>query len=92
MSPKAVLAPYQLRDGSDESSDEGNDPEEVPMIEKGSSPRSRKWRENPRTTIAILSLLLLASLAGNALLLFYSLLQPQDLDVISVKHTSEYCR
>jgi len=61
------------------------------MIDKVSSPRSRKWRGDPRTAIAILGLLLLASVAGNAVLLSYSLLQAQDLDEISVKHTSEYC-
>jgi hypothetical protein len=60
------------------------------MIGKDSSPCSRKGRRNLKTTIVILGLLLFASLAANVALLLYSL-QSQDLDAISVKHTSEYC-
>ena len=91
MSLEAALVPSQHRDGSDGSSDDGSDHEEAPMIEKGSSSRRRKWKGNPRTAIAILGLLLLASLAGNAVLMSYFLLA-QDLDAICVKHTSEYCQ
>ncbi len=61
------------------------------MIEGGRGPRSREWKGKSRTTICALSFLLLVSLAGNAILLS-SLLRSQDLDAVSVKHTSEYCR
>ncbi|MCJ1313511.1 hypothetical protein MMC25_007190 [Agyrium rufum] len=91
MSPKVTLAPSQHRDDPDDGSDDGYDHEEVPMIEKDSSPHSRKWgRGAPRTAIVILGLLLLASLLCNAILLSWSLLQAQDLDALCVKHTSEY--
>jgi hypothetical protein len=91
MSPKATLDPSQYKDGSEDGSDDIFDHEEAPMIEKGSSLRKRKWRENPRTAIVILGILLFASLAGNAVLLSFTLFQSQDLDTTSVKHTSEYC-
>ena len=91
MSPKATLIPSQRRDGSDDGSEDGSDHEEATMIGKGRNPRGRKWRGNLKTTIVILGLLLFASLAANVALLSYSL-QSQDLDAISVKHTSEYCR
>ena len=92
MSPKAAFVPCQHRDGSEDGSDDGSDHEEVPMIKTGSSPRSRKWRGNLKMAIAILGFLLLASLAGNAILLSDFFLPAPDLDAISVKHTSEYCR
>jgi hypothetical protein len=92
MSTKAALVPSQYRDGTDDGTDDGSDHEEVPMIEKGNGPRCKRWTGNPRTAIPILALLLLASLAGNAVLLSSALLQAQDLDAISLRHTSEYCQ
>lgn len=91
MSPKDALFHSQCGDGSDEVSDSGSDPEEIPMIEKRSSSPSRKLNGRASTLVAILSLLFLASLVGNVFLLWHSLHQDQDLDTICVKHTSEYC-
>ena len=90
MPSNAAHVPFQERDVSDDGSDDGLDNEQEPMIEKGNT-RSRRLRGNPRTAIAILGLLLLASFAGNVVLL-WRFLQDQDLDAISVKHTSEYCQ
>ncbi len=92
MSSKAARVSSQYRDGADEGSDDGSDHEVVPMIEKSSRPHLRKWDRGPRTAIAFLGIFLLASLVGNAVLLSSLLLRPEDLDAISVKHTSEYCR
>jgi len=90
MSPTSAHVRFKHADSSDDASEDGFDEEEAPMIEKESNPHSRKGRSVPKMTIAIMSFLLLASLVGNVALL-WCLLRGQDLDTISVKHTSEYC-
>jgi len=94
MSLKDAHVPFQHGDSFDNTfdggSDDGSDHEDVPMIEKECRPHSRRWRDRPRMAIATLGFLLLVSLAVNVVLL-WCVLQAQDLDAISVKHTSEYC-
>lgn len=91
ISPQSAPVPFQHDNSSDDASDDGSNEEAVPMIEKEFSSQGRRRRGMPSVVIATLCFLLLVSGAGNVVLL-WGLLQVQDLDAISLKHTSEYCK
>ena len=92
MRPEASSARSPDRVLHDGNSDDSYDHEEdTPMIEKYTSTRHKRWSVKPRTMIYSLGALLLASLAGNMILLLSMLYGNSDLDTVCFKHTSEYC-
>lgn len=83
-SPNGTSSPYR------DSSDDGEEYEKTPMIEDGGVVASKGKLTIPLVGAGIL---LLASLAANAVLLVLLVRRDHlDLDAIIVNRTSEYCR
>ncbi|RDW59104.1 hypothetical protein BP5796_12028 [Coleophoma crateriformis] len=90
MPTKDATKPYISAPRFNDGSDDVYDQEEASMIEKYSAPNSRKATGNLRSMAAVVGVLLIASLAGSAIQLWWAIFDAQDLDAVSVNHTSEY--